>query len=49
MQELERSLGEIQIVYGIVSIVRSEGITSLSFLRSLYDIVPNNRSLLNDR
>ena len=49
MQELESSLGDIQIVKGVVSVQRSEGVTSLSFLRNLRIIAPNNSTLQNDR
>ena len=47
MEELERSLGDIEIVKGVVKIVNSHGLKSLSFLRNLKLIVPE--ILFNER
>ena len=50
MEELARSLGDIQMVKGAVQITRSEGINSLSFLRNLIVIAPSSdQMLINNR
>ena len=46
MEELERSLGDIEIVKGVVRIVSSHGLKSLSFLRNLQVIVPAKEEML---
>ncbi len=49
MEELERSLNDIETVRGAVGIVGSKHITSLHFLRNLSLIAPLNDSLISYR